>query len=78
MCQRIDIQEYLDQSGEAANALATRAGVNPATLWKFLKKKQKALSPDDAYRISKATGFKVSVLSILYPGREIEVVVRMK
>jgi transcriptional regulator with XRE-family HTH domain len=62
------INEYLEKNQETGHALATRAGVNPATFWKWQQGQQKNLSPADALRISKATGHDVTVLEILYPG----------
>ena len=72
------IEEYLQKTQTTSHALATKAGVNPATLWKYLQKKQKSLSASDALRISNATGWKVTVLDILYPDEDFDFLVVKK
>ena len=68
------IQTYLEEEGESCNSLATRAGVCPVTLWKFLKGKQKSLSPADAVKIQKATGNKINAAKVGFGG-DVEVFV---
>jgi hypothetical protein len=63
----MDLKTYIGAHEKSVNAFAKRAGVPQPTIWRILNGQQRC-GPEIALKLSEATGGKVHLLNILYPG----------
>ncbi len=71
------LNEYIEKTGESLNAVAKRAGVTPSVVYRYATGQQKSIKPHIAQAISKATGGKVTVLDLLFPGVRLSIQVEV-
>jgi len=78
MVRPMKLSDWLENTGTSINALANLADVNVATVWRYFHGRGGLMRSDVALKISEATGWKVSVLDLLYPGRDVAVIIAPK
>lgn len=62
------INEYLKQSNQTINGFAGKNGLPVATVWRAVQ--GRIVCPENAKRISQATGGQVSKIALLYPDED--------
>lgn len=64
----MNIENFLNKTNQSINAFAFSHGIPATTVWRALK--GRPLRPQNAKKISEATGGSVSVMELLFPDAE--------